>query len=233
MGCKAPLLLLSGGSLWTRPTEAEQMRGVLSEWGVPDGAMILEDESRNTRENAVASLRLMQQRGLRRALLVTSAFHMPRALAIFQKEAARLSAQAAGPVASGEERGVAAQQQGAGALTIIPFIGTFVGLAITAVVIVLDWPGAGVAGAALVARQLVAFGKPTPTCAGPTDPNAEVRGLERLLRRFCGEDITFDLSLAAGVHPIPVGAGALAHRIYRRTRPARPCPPRRSMATAT
>lgn len=117
---KAPLLLLSGGSLWTRPTEAEQMRGVLSEWGVPDGAMILEDESRNTRENAVASLRLMQQRGLRRALLVTSAFHMPRALAIFQKEAARLSAQAAGPVASGEERGVAAQQQGAGALTIIP-----------------------------------------------------------------------------------------------------------------
>jgi len=34
-----------------------------------------------------------------------------------------------------------------GALTIIPFIGTFVGLAITAVVIVLDWPGAGVAGA--------------------------------------------------------------------------------------
>lgn len=116
---KAPLLLLSGGSLWTRPTEAEQMRGVLSEWGVPDGAMILEDESRNTRENAVASLRLMQRRGLKRALLVTSAFHMPRALAIFQKEAARLSAQAAGPVASGEERGVAAQQQG-GALTIIP-----------------------------------------------------------------------------------------------------------------
>lgn len=115
---KAPLLLLSGGSLWTRPTEAEQMRGVLSEWGVPDGAMILEDESRNTRENAVASLRLMQQRGFKRALLVTSAFHMPRALAIFQKEAARLSAQA-GPAALGEERGVAAQQQG-GALTIIP-----------------------------------------------------------------------------------------------------------------
>lgn len=34
-----------------------------------------------------------------------------------------------------------------GALTIIPFIGTFVGFAITAVVIVLDWPGASVAGA--------------------------------------------------------------------------------------
>ena len=34
-----------------------------------------------------------------------------------------------------------------GGLTIIPFIGTFVGLAVTAVVIALDWPGAGVAGA--------------------------------------------------------------------------------------
>jgi predicted PurR-regulated permease PerM len=34
-----------------------------------------------------------------------------------------------------------------GALTIIPFIGTFVGLAVTAVVVVLNWPGGAVAGA--------------------------------------------------------------------------------------
>ena len=34
-----------------------------------------------------------------------------------------------------------------GALTIIPFIGTFVGLAVTAIVIVLNWPGGAVAGA--------------------------------------------------------------------------------------
>ncbi|HYH63861.1 MAG TPA: ATP-binding protein [Urbifossiella sp.] len=67
-----------------------------------------------------------------------------------------------------------------------------------------------VAAAALVARQLVAFGKPTTTCAGPTDPNSEVRALERLLRRLCGEDVTLDVLLAAGVHPIPIGSGALA-----------------------
>ncbi len=88
-----------------------------------------------------------------------------------------------------------------------------------------------VAGAALVARQLVAFGKPTPTCAGPTDPNAEVRGLERLLRRFCGEDITFDLSLAAGVHPIPVGAGALAQVVLNLVANARDAVPRRGTVT--
>ena len=34
-----------------------------------------------------------------------------------------------------------------GGLTIIPFIGTFVGLAVTAVVIALNWPGGGTAGA--------------------------------------------------------------------------------------
>lgn len=34
-----------------------------------------------------------------------------------------------------------------GLLTIIPFVGTFVGAALTAVVLLLDWPGAGVVGA--------------------------------------------------------------------------------------
>lgn len=88
-----------------------------------------------------------------------------------------------------------------------------------------------VAAAALVARQLVAFGKPTTSCAGPTDPNAEVRALERLLRRLCGEDVAFDVLLAAGVHPIPVGAGALAQVLLNLVANARDAVGRRGTVT--
>lgn len=83
---KAPYLLLSGGTIYRGDPEAEQMRQILSEWGVPDRAMVLEQRSRNTHENAVETVRLCRERGFRRVLLVTSAFHMPRALGLFRKE---------------------------------------------------------------------------------------------------------------------------------------------------
>lgn len=89
---KAPLLILSGGGLYAQKgdTEAEQMRQILGAWGVPTAAMVLEPRSMNTRENAVETLRIARQRGLRRLLLVTSAFHMPRALGLFRKLAGDL-----------------------------------------------------------------------------------------------------------------------------------------------
>jgi signal transduction histidine kinase len=67
-----------------------------------------------------------------------------------------------------------------------------------------------VGSAAVVAGQLVAFGKPTLVDEGPIDPTAEVRALERLLRRLAGDAVTLDVLLTPGVHPIPVGAGAFA-----------------------
>jgi uncharacterized SAM-binding protein YcdF (DUF218 family) len=50
-----------------------------------DSRLIYEGESRNTLENAWLSARLPGVDPGRRWLLVTSAFHMPRALAVFQK----------------------------------------------------------------------------------------------------------------------------------------------------
>lgn len=84
---KAPLLLLSGDGLSPGDSEASQMRAILAEWGVPVSAMALEERSRNTHENAVETVALAERRGLRRLLLVTSAFHMRRALALFRHEA--------------------------------------------------------------------------------------------------------------------------------------------------
>ena len=81
-------ILISGGNLpWQAdlPAEAELIAGFLSELGVPRDAMVLEDKSRNTRENAVNSVELFKASGWKTGLLVTSAAHMPRALATFRK----------------------------------------------------------------------------------------------------------------------------------------------------
>ncbi|MDD5334886.1 MAG: YdcF family protein [Rhodoferax sp.] len=82
---KAPLLILSGGSDPERDaySEARAMAIFLQDLGVPPDAMVLEETSRNTRENAALSATLLKARGIHHILLVTSALHMPRALALF------------------------------------------------------------------------------------------------------------------------------------------------------
>jgi len=92
---KAPLVLFSGGNLSAfrtdrKPFEAEAARQQLQGLGVPEGAIQLETRSRNTRENGVFSRQALP--GITHILLVTSAFHMPRAAAVFQKAGFRVSA---------------------------------------------------------------------------------------------------------------------------------------------
>ena len=85
---KAGRLVLSGGGVeWQGErvfTEAEAMRTLLSDLGVPESALVIENQSRSTRENALFSAELLHRLGLTRVLLVTSALHMPRALATFR-----------------------------------------------------------------------------------------------------------------------------------------------------
>ncbi|OJY88555.1 MAG: hypothetical protein BGP25_02555 [Lysobacterales bacterium 63-13] len=85
---RAPLVILSGGSveelgmIWP---EAPAMAAFVKDLGVPEAALVLESGSRTTRENAINTRPLLQARGINRILLVTSAQHMPRALATFRK----------------------------------------------------------------------------------------------------------------------------------------------------
>jgi uncharacterized SAM-binding protein YcdF (DUF218 family) len=87
---KAPLVIASGGNnpllgeALDQP-EAQVTRLLLKEWGIPDAAIQVESGSINTRENAVFSHRLLAPAGIGRIILVTSAFHMPRAAAAFRK----------------------------------------------------------------------------------------------------------------------------------------------------
>ena len=55
------------------------------EFGVPQAAIAFAGESRNTYENALEIKELRAAAPFDTALLVTSALHMPRALATFQK----------------------------------------------------------------------------------------------------------------------------------------------------
>jgi uncharacterized SAM-binding protein YcdF (DUF218 family) len=87
---KAPVVILSGGNnpLFGKvpeQSEAEVMRLLLVEWGIPDAAIQVESGSINTHENALFSHRLLAGRGIGRIILVTSAIHMPRAAAAFRK----------------------------------------------------------------------------------------------------------------------------------------------------
>ncbi len=84
----APVLLLSGGKGGGVPAEAEAMRDLALAAGVSAGVsdehLVLETESRSTLENARFSARIMRARGWRRALVVTDAVHLPRALLAFR-----------------------------------------------------------------------------------------------------------------------------------------------------
>jgi uncharacterized SAM-binding protein YcdF (DUF218 family) len=86
---KAPRIILSGGRVeWDGSNnlpESADMAELLKTMGVPETAMVQEPTSRNTRENAVNTKQIMDQQGIRKILLVTSALHMPRSLRIFQK----------------------------------------------------------------------------------------------------------------------------------------------------
>lgn len=83
---KAPIVLISGGGGGGDPMQAESVHAaaLLSEWGVPESALLTETESINTYENAVYTKLMLDQHDLQKVLLVTSAMHMPRALATFQ-----------------------------------------------------------------------------------------------------------------------------------------------------
>jgi uncharacterized SAM-binding protein YcdF (DUF218 family) len=80
---KLPLLVTGGSVFGESVSEAALMQRVLAEdFGVR--AAWVETRSRNTYENALYSRPILQAAGVHRAILVTHALHMPRALWAFQ-----------------------------------------------------------------------------------------------------------------------------------------------------
>jgi len=87
---KAPVLITSGARVSFTPNDPIAAEAVLSqelaqELGIPASAMLLNDQARTTAEEAQQINQLASAKGWKQLIVVTSAFHMPRALASFQQ----------------------------------------------------------------------------------------------------------------------------------------------------
>ncbi|MCY4071318.1 MAG: YdcF family protein [Chloroflexi bacterium] len=76
----APSVICTGGQAESFPrSEADACREILRNQGLPQSAILLEDKSRSTEENALFSSQLMAERGWTSAVLVSDSYHMLRA----------------------------------------------------------------------------------------------------------------------------------------------------------
>jgi uncharacterized SAM-binding protein YcdF (DUF218 family) len=80
-------IIISGGDVFGGggPTEAEVVRRYLVELGMHPDKVIAEDKSRDTIENAQRTKAILDARGFKHPILVTSAIHMKRSVLSFRK----------------------------------------------------------------------------------------------------------------------------------------------------
>ena len=75
-------VIVSGGKVFnTTGSEGEIAARILTDLGIAKGHISIDDQSLNTRQNIFYSQEIMRQKGYQQVILVTSAFHMPRAMA--------------------------------------------------------------------------------------------------------------------------------------------------------
>jgi len=82
---KARLLFTGGNSsLQTdNPTEADMVKDYFIRSGLQPSRLLMENQARNTAENALFSKQLAQPKADENWILITTAFHMPRSIGVF------------------------------------------------------------------------------------------------------------------------------------------------------
>ncbi|MGE0865658.1 MAG: ElyC/SanA/YdcF family protein [Vicinamibacterales bacterium] len=80
----APKLIFSSGYVFTL-REAEVMKAVAIDQGVPADAILLEEAAKNTHDNVLLTRQILNQHGWDRILLVSSPYHMRRATLTWRK----------------------------------------------------------------------------------------------------------------------------------------------------
>lgn len=82
----APLLVFSGAAQdKSGPSNAEAMRELAVDSGVPNSAILIDEEAANTRQNAENTQSIFKQQGIADVILVTSGYHQKRASLEFNK----------------------------------------------------------------------------------------------------------------------------------------------------
>ncbi|MDY3330902.1 MAG: YdcF family protein [Pelistega sp.] len=82
---KAPKIILSGAALEGNVSEALGMSMQLRNRGIPKENLIIENQSKTTQENGFYVDKILKKEGMTHILLVTSALHMPRSMAVMKK----------------------------------------------------------------------------------------------------------------------------------------------------
>jgi uncharacterized SAM-binding protein YcdF (DUF218 family) len=75
---------IATGGIGPHPA-SNSMSELLQSVGVPEAAIVKESASRNTHEHGSNLYPMLQDLGVKRIFLVTSALHMPRSMAVFKK----------------------------------------------------------------------------------------------------------------------------------------------------
>ena len=81
-----PVIVTGGKVFEGKAAEAPIVKRFLVDLGVPSDKVVVEDGSRDTAENARLSAAILRERGLRRPIVVTSAYHLKRAMRCFERE---------------------------------------------------------------------------------------------------------------------------------------------------
>ena len=82
---KVPIIV-SGGRVYRQVnSEAAIAKRFLTDLGVPGQMVILEEKSRDTYENAIHTKEICRKRGFNNPIVLTSAYHLKRALTLFER----------------------------------------------------------------------------------------------------------------------------------------------------
>ena len=95
----APRLIFSGGATRKHFVEAQVMARAAEARGIPESAIFLEPEAKDTIQNACFATRIMKAHGWRSAEVVSSAAHLPRASILFNRMPIQWRLDAAPPLA--------------------------------------------------------------------------------------------------------------------------------------
>jgi uncharacterized SAM-binding protein YcdF (DUF218 family) len=93
----APVLICTGGYSGNQliQTEAGACAAILQRLGVPASAILLEQTSTSTEENAIEAHKIMQSRGLHTVIIVTDNYHIFRSETLFRDQGIQAVASAA------------------------------------------------------------------------------------------------------------------------------------------
>ena len=81
----APYIIVSGGPIYNNITAADLMMNHAMELGIPAEAIIKESHADSTYQNAFYTKEIMEQRGFKSVIIVSSEFHMRRVKLVFER----------------------------------------------------------------------------------------------------------------------------------------------------